>query len=77
MNYLSIFQGQSYAADIVLDCTGLTPETTLTRQTFGNLNCYSALSKKYNNIFLVLIYAFYSPYTILFQTQVDSITKIA
>ena len=46
MNCLSIFQGQSYAADIVLDCTGLTPETTLTRQTFGNLNCYSALSRQ-------------------------------
>ena len=29
------FQGQLYAADIVLDCTGLYPETSLTRQTFG------------------------------------------
>ena len=28
-------QGQLYAADIVLDCTGIVPETSLTRQAFG------------------------------------------
>lgn len=32
---LNLCQGQSYASDIILDCTGLRPETTLTEHVFG------------------------------------------
>ena len=35
------FQGQSMKADIVLKCTGLVPNTSLTQDVFGRIIVYS------------------------------------
>ena len=57
---LHLFQGKSLEADIVLKCTGLTPNTSLTDKIFGNKLIYflKILDKKEEKQDLFILYTF-------------------